>query len=206
MAEPSLLDLLNKNKPAPKQAENKPADFSALKNSLGNSSPQDASRVTTEVVAQQPQTFVPEKSTSLPVSKDNLAGVDLSDIDTPNRAKSAPAFFSQDITDQEFNSPEQKEAFEKQEMENIKEALKILEDSLDDKELVSDAVRYIFQHVQQHPFLADMLAPEDIGLMVRGLRNSYASVVAKKSERSNKRATNAAKVDEIAKELGDFTL
>ena len=108
--------------------------------------------------------------------------------------------------DDKFIHEEQPDKFEQEQVEKIKNALEILKNSLDDPDLVSEAIKNILTHLQEHPFLSDILAPEDLGMMVRGLRKSYGITIAKKKGKAKKKAANQADVDEVASMLSDMVI
>lgn len=96
----------------------------------------------------------------------------------------------------------QLEGFDQDALDEYQTNLSILRESLGDQELVGQAIANLLQSMQQHSFLAKVLRPQDGGVMIRALRESYGVVIAKKSERSTKKAEKSKKIDDIASELG----
>lgn len=81
--------------------------------------------------------------------------------------------------------------------------------NISDMNLVIHAMKNILLEVKQHPEFVKLLLPEDIGMLVRILRESYGIAVVQKVERSGKRKAN--KEDERAFEemmagLGEIKL
>lgn len=91
-----------------------------------------------------------------------------------------------------FIFDDQAESYPSEVLAEIEQAVLTLTNSIDNKELVGNAVASIVSKIAQHDFLKDILAPEVLGLMVRGLRESYGVAVAKKSKASAKRAATSA--------------
>jgi hypothetical protein len=94
--------------------------------------------------------------------------------------------------------------FSAEQVADIKRSIEMIADNLTDKDMVAQTICYIMQSLQQHPTMVDMLAPEDIGMMVRGLRESYGSTIQVKEVKREKKTTKSKKLDEISGLLGDM--
>ena len=97
----------------------------------------------------------------------------------------------------EFVSPDQPDGYSQEAVNKLNNALETLVNSMEHKEMISEALKNIMIVTREHPALVDNMSPEDKGLMVAGLRKSYGVVITKKSARSEKVAKNAAEVDEV---------
>ena len=122
--------------------------------------------------------------------------------------KSAPDF-SEETASKEFQSPDQPDGFDENEVTALKEKLEILVDNMSNKELVQGALKTILLHLERHSFLYDILKPEDCGLMVRALRASYGVTVTVKRQKKEKKGRTQKDVKDVMdelSELGDITI
>jgi len=106
-----------------------------------------------------------------------------------------------EVSSKEFQYDSQKEKYSSEEVKEIQAALETLKNSIDQPEIVGQALRSIMHDMQTNPNLVDLLAPEDIGLMVRGLRESYGVAIAKKQQYKSKRKRTEEEVDNTIDEL-----
>lgn len=116
----------------------------------------------------------------------------------PAEAPSSLISVSQSLTmpADDFNHPSQAAAFAETQVVAIKNALKILEDNLEDKHVVSDSVRNVLLTMKKFPETAEMLEDEDYQIMVRGLRASYGSVLVAKQGRKKAKTDKAIRTDQ----------
>jgi hypothetical protein len=124
----------------------------------------------------------------------NIAQVQMG-ISTPSEAKPKG-----DIGDDT-----QPAKFTPEEMQGLRDALSLLETGIDRPEIVGSAVRNVLTSLQSNPALCDILAAEDCGTMVRGLRQSYGIVIAKKDEKVSRSAAKDKIADDLMAGL-DFTI
>lgn len=89
------------------------------------------------------------------------------------------------------------EKFNDSELINLKQAFLELLAGIEDKEAVRFNIRNVMLQLQGNPALVDILLPDHVQTMVRGLRNSYAMAIDKKVERKAKKRTAAEKTDEM---------
>lgn len=108
------------------------------------------------------------------------------------------------ITAEEFQFPSQPDTMSPQMEGELKHAFDMLRLSIDDPTSVGDATQYIINLLQDKPELKGNLAPEDFGLMVRGLRTGYGVAIAKKSERKEKTVARKQSVQEVHEMLSDL--
>lgn len=78
--------------------------------------------------------------------------------------------------------------------------------SLATGEAVPKNVARCLKFIKEHAFLADILKPEAIGILVNGLRKSYGFIVQHKTATSKKKAVRAEKLDSVLDSLGGFTI
>lgn len=112
--------------------------------------------------------------------------------------------FSEEDLAAEFNSEDQADKFQQAEIDNIREKLQLLEDNIDDKDIVQNALKIILTRTHEHEFLQGIFHPEDLGLMVRAMRESYGVTVTVKKQRSTKRKQVAQDVSDVMDEISDL--
>lgn len=93
----------------------------------------------------------------------------------------------------------QLDAVQEQELASLQGAIDLLRDHMDVPDLVGDSIRNVMTLIQARPYLAELMRPEDMGALVRGLRESYGVVIQKKQENRSKRAKSVQKADEFEK-------
>jgi hypothetical protein len=122
-----------------------------------------------------------------------------------NASPAAPAVVIDAAT---YNHPSQPDALTEEAAKQFREALDVLKNSFDHKELVGNAIKHALNILKKHPQFRTILAPEDCQLMVRSLRASYGFAVTVKTEKKEKKQTKAKQVDEVTKLLDEvnFTL
>lgn len=76
--------------------------------------------------------------------------------------------------------------------------------NITDMNLVIHAMKNILLEVKGHPEFVKLLLPEDIGMLVRILRESYGIAVTQKTERSSKRKASQADMNEFREMLDGF--
>lgn len=171
--------------------------FAVLKKSVAASKiPSDATTDVGEVSSGSPP--AEEKTsptTTLPKTApdDTMLGVSGANFSEANAAK-------------EFTSPDQPEKYSKELVTEFRSSLDILVNSIENKELVSDALKKIMIDLLKYPFLGDIMHPENCQLMVRGLRSSYGVTLAKKQTRRTKKETTSADVEEVMDLIGDLDI
>ncbi len=110
------------------------------------------------------------------------------------------------LTAAEFNMEGQPENFNEIQIADIKEKLDLLSSNIDNKTIVQNALKIILGQMKKHEFLKGILMPEDCGLMVRAMRESYGRTLTVKKERSATRQTNRDTVDSVLDELSEVDL
>jgi len=114
--------------------------------------------------------------------------------------------FSEQKSAKEFQAPDQPDRYNEEIVGKLKDSLDILINSIDNKDLVGDALKQIMLNLKRYPFLIDVMHPEDCNLMVRAVRESYGVTLAKKQTRSTKRATTSKEVEDVLDILGDVEI
>lgn len=180
---PTLSDLVNQGKSAQKSGEtsapNSDDAFSKLKQSLDNSN-------------------IPETEPSVAISPRTCVATEAGG-ESARQISSPP-----DVSADEFNSDDQSENFSSESIENFKTALQILENNIDNKEVVGQATASILSLIKNDEEVRAMLRPENIQLMVRGLRESYGTVIVKKETRQTKRQQSQENVDDLLSGMKDL--
>ena len=96
---------------------------------------------------------------------------------------------------EEFSHPEQPDGFSEEQIDKIRGLFDMLGDNLNNKEAVANCVRSVISALQDNPNMRAILRPEDLGLMVRGLRTAYGVLAAKKQTAKAKRSVNEEEVN-----------
>jgi len=81
------------------------------------------------------------------------------------------------------------------ELDEIKQSLELLQESIDDVKLVSQVLENTLLKIRQNPELAEILHEEDFGIMVQGLRKSYANHAARVTAKDQKKRQNAKRAE-----------
>lgn len=96
-------------------------------------------------------------------------------------------------------------------LQDFKASIQNLHDSFENPSQIVNAVRYVLMGLREHPDFKGILKPEDLGAMVKGLRESHGLVAAikhvnkdKKSESKKKSSEMDDLVSGIAGKLGIF--
>lgn len=119
-----------------------------------------------------------------------VAGVEASSTAKPSAAIAIPDALSDCIDD----------------VESVRDSIDILISSMDQPDMVKAAIINVMQQLKGNPALQEILQPEDLGLMVRGLRTCYGVTIAKKGERKTKKVATNQRVEEVVAQLGDFQI
>ena len=117
----------------------------------------------------------------------------------------APSFSETDAA-KEFQSADQPDKFNAAHVEALKTSISVLYNSIDNKELVTNALSHIMSHLKKHPFLVDIMLPEDCQMMVRGLQASYGVTIAKKQTKRKKRDAGRQDVDAVLDQIADLDI
>lgn len=110
------------------------------------------------------------------------------------------------ITAAEFNHPSQKAAIPSKDVESFKESIAVLHGSFENKELISAAIANVLGSLKANPNLREILAYEDVGMMVRALRESYGVAVNTKAAKATKTKKASAEQSEIMEMLSDLEI
>jgi len=106
-----------------------------------------------------------------------------------------------DAATDKYTFDEQTDAFKPEDVEKMRAAFEVLRDSIDHPEIVSDAIANILKFLQGDEALAQLIEPEDYGVMVRALRMSYGTTITKKVNNKEKKVKSEKSVDEIVDAL-----
>ena len=133
------------------------------------------------------------------------ASVDSAEVETGEKRKPSGVqtiIARAKITAEDFTYPNQPDKYTDEEVKELQEAFLILENSLTDKEMVSKSVRHVLSLTKQNPYIASaILAPEDVAVMVEGLKKSYGVAITKKRERVDKKQMKEGDAKELMNEL-----
>ncbi len=135
----------------------------------------------------------------------SLATGDITPPDTTMQGISGGSF-SETKSAMEFQAKDQPDGYNAELVNGLKDSLDILINSIDNKELVGDALKRIMLDLKRYPFLVDIMHPEDCQLMVRAVRESYGVTLAKKQTRSTKKAATSKEVEDVLEILGDVEI
>ena len=103
-----------------------------------------------------------------------------------------------------FNHPTQPSSFAMDQMVAIKNSIKVLADNIEDKNIVSDAIRNVLLTMMQNPETAELIEDGDIQMMTRGLRASYGQVLTVKQTRKKTTTAKSQRIDETLEKLKAF--
>ena len=106
----------------------------------------------------------------------------------------------------EFNFDGQPDKYDAEQVAKLAASLELIQDNLNDKDMIGQAVKNILSDLKQYPELTAILRPEHCGLMVKGLKQSYGTVIAKKSERKSKKQASSEEVNKILENMGGIDL
>lgn len=121
--------------------------------------------------------------------------LDISDFDSIDNS---PMHESTSV--QNYHYAEQADAVDNTVLQTFYEQMHRIANSFDDPQLPY-MLKEIREYLNEHEECQEVIAPEDIGLLVKALRASYKQTAAKKTAGNQKRAKANAKVDEIASAL-----
>lgn len=96
--------------------------------------------------------------------------------------------------------------FEPGELDLLESAFVQLEESLENKEGVQDAVRHAMLLIGSDQRFVDILMDEEIGNCVRAVRESYGVAIVKKQARATKKTQTKKQTSEIMAELADMNI
>lgn len=102
----------------------------------------------------------------------------------------------------EFNHSQMTEIMMPVDEETFRAAIGILHGVFDNPEIVMNATKNILRSLRDNPQFSNFLVPEDTGMMVRALRNSYGLVASSKTVSKEKRKTKQDSIDAVADEIG----
>lgn len=91
-------------------------------------------------------------------------------------------------------------------LEELRNNLNYLANSIEQKELVAQIVRTIAVQLQNAPELCPQMSHADVNLMVRGLRRGYSIAARKKQEIKETKATKTKDTSELAQAFRDAGL
>ncbi len=159
-----------------------------------------------EKEADPPSRKSPSALAKASVDGSSPSHTDATSPDTSDVMSGVSGDFSESRSAMEFQAEDQPEGYKKETVNDLKDSLEILVNSMDNKELVADALKKIMLDLKRYPFLVNILHPADCNLMVRAVRESYGVTLAKKQTRSTKRAATSKEVEDTLELLGDLEI
>lgn len=131
-------------------------------------------------------------------SASNITGLDLLDsVPTPMTYKEQLAEIpSLDELANEFNNPEQPEAFDDAALAAVHKACLQIESAIDNAEEVRTQLTFIMTELKKYPETAAKVYDCDMATMVRALRQNYNVVAFAKQANKKAKAEKASKVAE----------
>ena len=100
-----------------------------------------------------------------------------------------------DLSDSEFNNSTQPDGYTEEEATDFRNLFDYLAQHITDPMVVGNATKEIISKLRNNLFLREILREEDIGMMVRGLREAYGVEINKKTA---KRAKNTKAEEDAA--------
>lgn len=105
----------------------------------------------------------------------------------------------------EFAHAAQVEKFDSSSVETLRASLEVLQNNINDKEIVGDAVYNLMINLQKDEKFRDQLSDADLGLMVAGMRAAYGVTVQRKQNNKKKRTSASTQAAEVASMLDGLT-
>ena len=149
-------------------------------------------------VPKPPQSSNPFAALKQSVNKTVSATPNLQPSITPTPEAAVEATLSS-----EFNFGNQPENLSEQATNELHVLFGQLQESLGGDK-ISDNLNRILTHLHNHPFLRDVLQPDDIHLIAKSVQASNGITIQKKTERKAKRSANQDEVDNMANTLGNM--
>lgn len=104
---------------------------------------------------------------------------------------------------EEFSHESQPDKLTEQEIKEFRETIEVLENNLDHKDLIGNAITNILKKLKAREQYRTLLLPEDCGLMVKALRESYGVAITIKKTKTASRGKKQQEVDNIVDDLLD---
>ena len=124
-------------------------------------------------------------------------------VQTAGGAQLAHAGVEIEKTEKTFGQNEkQPENMPSDVQQEFEQSLLMVVEGLENRELLGQAVQHTMMFLQEHPALCEILAPENIQILVRGLRESYGVQVANKTEKQEKKAKKNEELNGLMDQLG----
>ncbi len=201
-------DLLkNGNEEKQEEVEAKKANpFGMLKKAVARTPVPSTATAAAEVKSDSPSRQTSAAPAQASVGDSSPSRTDATSPDTSDVMLGVSGDFSESRSAREFQAEDQPDGYEEEHVNALKDSLDILVNSMDNKELVADALKKIMLDLKRYPFLVNILHPEDCNLMVRAVRESYGTTLAKKQVRQGKRQATSKEVDDVMDMLGDMEI
>jgi len=205
----SINDLLKrKNNPVKEKIVPKKTSFSLKKKSVPESAPESESKKSIPLISESETLTSDNPFDSL---ADTLNNIDQQKPMLSTETSSEP--LSTQSSESQFENPtiddvsnfvfeEQPDETDEAIMHQFSTMLSSLSKSTGDQVPVNLAKNLKF--IKTHAFLADILKPESISILVTALRKSYSFTVDTKTEKSTKKALQNKKLSEVSDSLGGF--
>ena len=109
--------------------------------------------------------------------------------------------------DQDVQHQLKEEEFPNEDVAQIKKAFGMLQNSFDNKEDVMQIMKIILDMIKKNPEgLKPFVAPEDIGLACKALRQNYGIAIEKRGKRETKRQQSNQNVEQFVDALKGFNV
>lgn len=153
--------------------------------------------------------FAQQANTAPPVQAQASVPVNLQPTPPVPEIPAAPTSLidaSQSLTlpTDSFNHPSQPSSFALDQMTAIKNSIAVLSANIEDKNIVSDAIRNVLLTMMQNPETAELIEAGDIQMMTRGLRASHGAVLTVKQTRKRTTTAKSQRIDETLEKLRSF--
>lgn len=104
----------------------------------------------------------------------------------------------------EFNHSQMTDLMMPADEEGFRQTVAILHNVFDNVELVMTATKNILRSLRDNPQFVKFLVPEDCGMMVRALRQSYGIVASSKTVKKETKAKKQDTIDDVAAQIGNL--
>lgn len=122
-----------------------------------------------------------------PASAATPTGIKIPGVNAPSPQASLALSANIDATQFQFAS--QTQGMSEASMDSFKENLELLRGSFENKEMIAQVIRRVLGDLDAHPEFEEIMAPQDFGLMVRFLRESYNVALVQKEVKSKGAST-----------------
>lgn len=126
----------------------------------------------------------------------------VADVDTMSEPTTPEVLTSEGLeAPREFSHESQPDKLTPKEVAEFRECIELLENNLDHKEIVGNAITNLLKKLNEREQYRELLLPEDCDTMVKALRESYGVAITIKSSKTKKKTAKAEELGKIEADL-----